>query len=614
VPDAERRRPSDDFMTNPRGIPRFGTWTAPECPFSIEYSLDTLDRIRLQITGGLEALTRGAPEVGGLLLGAYDGDNGCLVITEFEPLDCEHAFGPRFILSEKDRDALARRLLAHGNAARSGYKVVGWYRSHTRHDLVFSPEDVAVYDAHFTEPWQVSLLLQPDTNGNIQTFFFFREQSPAAQAPAPDKPIPEQDSGTSEPESRAQLAVRGQAANVLEPTRGALSQRRGTGTQDRMVWVALASICVVSVAAILYLRSHFFRGNHLLGIEVANRRGNLELTWDPLDAARRGRLEIQAGPISDQVELDRKALSSGRFRYRRQSDVTAFRLHVERTDGTVIEESVTYVVPGSQPPPAEPWPPAAAPPAVAPSGSVADPGSAGHPAAPLSPQPARPENRTPPAPAVPSQAQDRHPTPQPVATADRVKPNEPVNPQPQPAPATEPVQVAQTRQSIPEVPAVAPSSPPPVQPPPATNPVQQPAPPPAQTTRVTPPPPPAPAPSVQPPRPQLQLSGRWSLQAGGYSRSPAVPESLSVTVTDANGAVQGTLEARYRFRSKTERVNFSFSGRILKGIARFPWVSSDGRRGEIEFIRVPNASDAIEVVWYGSEVKQAFDEMLRRSN
>ena len=113
----------------------------------------------------------------------------------------------------------------------------------------------------------------------------------------------------------------------------------------------------------------------------------------------------------------------------------------------------------------------------------------------------------------------------------------------------------------------------------------------------------------------MRLSGRWNLQPGGYSRSPAVPQTLSIEVSeDEAGLIQGTLEARYRSQSKTERVSLSFAGRLVNGLARFPFNSSDGRHGEIEFIRIPNSPDTMEVVWYGSDVKQPFDEIVKRGN
>jgi len=86
-------------------------------------------------------------------------------------------------------------------------------------------------------------------------------------------------------------------------------------------------------------------------------------------------------------------------------------------------------------------------------------------------------------------------------------------------------------------------------------------------------------------------------------------------VVDSNGWYQGTLDAQYRSGSKKERTIFTFGGRIAaNGVARFPWTSSDGRRGQIEFVRVPGAQGALEVVWYGADVKRVFDEIVRKSN
>jgi hypothetical protein len=131
-----------------------------------------------------------------------------------------------------------------------------------------------------------------------------------------------------------------------------------------------------------------------------------------------------------------------------------------------------------------------------------------------------------------------------------------------------------------------------------------------------PPPEPAAKPSVSAAaaaKPAFPLAGRWLLQPGGYSRSPSLPQELAVSVTDNGGGIQGTLEGKYKSKSKTEHVGFSFAGRTEKGAARFPWVGKDGRRGQIEFIPVPNKPDMVEVVWYGPDANAVFDEMLRRA-
>lgn len=39
--------------------------------------------------------------------------------------------------------------------------VVGWYHTHPGHGIFFSPQDVSLHAAVFTEPWQIGLVLDP---------------------------------------------------------------------------------------------------------------------------------------------------------------------------------------------------------------------------------------------------------------------------------------------------------------------------------------------------------------------------------------------------------------------------------------------------------------------
>jgi hypothetical protein len=76
------------------------TWSVPECPFTIEASARVLDDIRLAVTDAFFSLPRGGAEIGGILLGKFD--HGRLVISDYAALDCEHAYGPSFVLSPPD--------------------------------------------------------------------------------------------------------------------------------------------------------------------------------------------------------------------------------------------------------------------------------------------------------------------------------------------------------------------------------------------------------------------------------------------------------------------------------------------------------------------------------
>src|SRR4051812_5631521 len=106
-------------------------WTAPECPFSIEYSTRVLDDIRLAVTDAFFSLPRGGAEIGGILLGRQQ--KGRIIITDSMPLNCEHAFGPSFVLSPNDHAKFAE-LVASAQKNPTG-KPVGWWHSHTRSEI-----------------------------------------------------------------------------------------------------------------------------------------------------------------------------------------------------------------------------------------------------------------------------------------------------------------------------------------------------------------------------------------------------------------------------------------------------------------------------------------------
>src|ERR1700740_2431749 len=80
------------------------TWSTPQCPFAIEYSRKALDDIRLAVVDAFFSLPRGGAEIGGLLLGRFDGQR--LQILDYAPIECEHAFGPAFTLSPADQGRL----------------------------------------------------------------------------------------------------------------------------------------------------------------------------------------------------------------------------------------------------------------------------------------------------------------------------------------------------------------------------------------------------------------------------------------------------------------------------------------------------------------------------
>src|SRR5271170_1732087 len=83
---------------------KFAAWTVAESPITIEYSLIVIEEIRHAVAEGFQRLSRGGIEVGGVLYGTRDGRT--VRILAMRPIACEHARGPAFQLSDKDRAAL----------------------------------------------------------------------------------------------------------------------------------------------------------------------------------------------------------------------------------------------------------------------------------------------------------------------------------------------------------------------------------------------------------------------------------------------------------------------------------------------------------------------------
>ena len=100
----------------------------------------------------------------------------------------------------------------------------------------------------------------------------------------------------------------------------------------------LAALFAIALGAVVYLRVFYAPQTTLapapeqLRLEAVHREGNLEITWDTrsLGKVKEGQLDIQDGPIKARLLLDARTLSGGSVSYAYKSDVTGFRLHVQR--------------------------------------------------------------------------------------------------------------------------------------------------------------------------------------------------------------------------------------------------------------------------------------------
>ncbi len=125
-----------------------------------------------------------------------------------------------------------------------------------------------------------------------------------------------------------------------------------------------------------------------------------------------------------------------------------------------------------------------------------------------------------------------------------------------------------------------------------------------------------PAVAAKPPAVRLApLSGEWTLAPSAPSGSPFRPDSVTLSLSEDGNWMRGTLVGRYRTSKSSglkRDVSFAFGGSLRSGTMKLPWSAPDGAKGEIEFIRLPNNSESLEVVWYSADRKFVFDDVVVR--
>ena len=133
----------------------------------VDYAEDVIEDLRRLSVDGLNAFRHGGKEIGGLLYGRRD--ESVSVVLGFTELECEHALGPRFILSENDHAALAGLM-----TPLAGLEPIGWFRTHTRSGLELDSKDRELFDRYFEAPASVGLVLKPTQWGPASGAFYVR--------------------------------------------------------------------------------------------------------------------------------------------------------------------------------------------------------------------------------------------------------------------------------------------------------------------------------------------------------------------------------------------------------------------------------------------------------
>jgi hypothetical protein len=355
---------------------KFGTWSVAASPISIEYSLVVIEEIRHEVAEGFQRLSRGGIEVGGILYGTRDGRT--VRVLAMRPISCEHARGPAFLLSDKDRVALNEQLVRDKDEPHlDGLISVGWFLSHTRSEIALTESDLEIYSIFFPAPWQVTLVIRPGRGGSMRAGFFVREADGTVKAEpsylefnfpdrlagvldrAPERPPRERPvrkipsfyreeadpgavAGTAVPQRRepAPFALTG-------PTYGGPQLLPPAQPRRKWPWLIAWGAVVLILAAVGWRWWMQTNEREPITLAVVERDGQLQVQWNHsarlVREAVRGSLEVSDGGESKTMALSREMLASGNFTYVRKTGDVEVRMTVETPDGARWQEASRYL-------------------------------------------------------------------------------------------------------------------------------------------------------------------------------------------------------------------------------------------------------------------------------
>ncbi len=352
---------------------KFGSWTVAESPVSIEYSLVVIEEIRHEVAEGFQRLSRGGIEVGGILYGSRDGRT--VRVLAMRPIACEHARGPAFLLSDKDRVALNEQLVRDQEDSQlEGLISVGWFLSHTRSEISLTESDLEIYSIFFPAPWQVTLVIRPGRGGSMRAGYFVREADGTVKSEQsylefnfPDRLAGVLDRSPDRPRERPSRKIptfyradteSAAAATAVAPVmRGPLSitQAGPSGPQlmlpapakKKWPWLVAWAVVVLALLGGAYKFWFMPSGPEPISLSMTEHDGEMQVHWGNTGKlvrnAVRGSLHIEDGGDSKTESLSKEKLASGNFTFVRKSGDVEVRLTIENSDGSRWQEASRYL-------------------------------------------------------------------------------------------------------------------------------------------------------------------------------------------------------------------------------------------------------------------------------
>ncbi|MBM3754294.1 MAG: hypothetical protein FJW38_09975 [Acidobacteria bacterium] len=368
------------------GTAPFYTWKPADKAVSVQIQFDIVDRILLEVMKGFGSVPKRGAEVGGILLGTTERNKlGELLvkIEDFEPVNCDHAQGPSYVLSESDRDAFDEACERWQRGPDRRIYAVGYYRGHTRDGVCLAAEDLALLEDQFPGDEAIALVVKPYATKVSTAGIFFREEgkfkadSTYLEFPFSRKELGGGSSGSerltsaarfgqqrvydeplfaSPPQPQPQPQVL-ESAPPTAPTFGIAADppKKGKGVRGGWVWIPLSFIFMLLGTVIGFQIALSMRPKQPanpwieawdMALTVKQNNAELLVSWDPLAPAirnsNRGVLYIQTRTDTHNVEMKGSQLQAGSVIYRSVPERAVFRLEVFPRERATVSETAEF--------------------------------------------------------------------------------------------------------------------------------------------------------------------------------------------------------------------------------------------------------------------------------
>lgn len=323
----------------------------------VEFSRSVIRQILTYAEDGFRKLSRGGIEVGGVLFGRRTPAG--LEIHAWREIECKHTRGPAFLLSNSDRQTLAKLLeSAETDTALQVLEPIGWFVSHTRQGLGLTDEDRDLFQQFFDGPNHIAVVLRPQKGKPMEGALFARgdngqlpaepllrtfdsREFPAVALPAIDGGEPANMAMTRPPTPLHAGSEVKKQQKVASPS----FWRRIPGWAYACVGVLACGVLVLAIPPMRRVAGP--EGAEGLRLRLQDSQGQLRIEWDRESAtmknAERATLYITDGRPLAPIELDRDTAQKGFLTYGRLGEDISVRMVVNRKEEQPFQELARFV-------------------------------------------------------------------------------------------------------------------------------------------------------------------------------------------------------------------------------------------------------------------------------